>query len=315
MKRLVQVALFAATIITCAITPALAQLPRTISFQGVLGDATGALVPNGPAILDVAIYDAPTGGTALFTERLNVTVLDGVFNAIIGSSGSGIPVAVDFDKQYWLGVTVGGGVEIAPRTPFTSVPYALNAAVAQHSLTADRATNSDTATHATHSNTSDAVTGGFVTSLNGQQGVLEIMGAGATRVTRAGNQIIITSTDTSGGAIRRIDNFDGSLVIDPPQGPFITMFIREQGVQTHHLRDMSITTAKIIDGAVTTPKIGDGAVTTPKISNGAVTTEKIADNAVTTPKIADQAVTLSKINHAGALVPQAVISRARTRTR
>ncbi|HVK38531.1 MAG TPA: hypothetical protein VNA88_08380, partial [Candidatus Kapabacteria bacterium] len=279
-KLLTLTLLFAA-----ALSPALAQVPRTISFQGVLADASGVLVPDGSTQMTIAIYDVPAGGTALFSETLTVPVVRGVFNAVIGSSNpNGIPTSVAFDKQYWLGVRVGTGAELAPRTAFTSVPYALNAAMAERAQTAVTADSADWAMTAITSDTAGAVRGGHVISFNGQQGAIEILGAGATTVTRNGSQFIIRSTDTSSGGIRRIDNFDGSIVIDPPQGPFVTMFIREGGIQTHHIRDLSITTAKIIDLNVTTPKLANNAVTAAKVNTeGAPDGFALISNGTNTP--------------------------------
>jgi hypothetical protein len=276
-----------------ALTPAVAQIPRTISFQGVLADASGALIPDGPQDLTISIYDVSTGGTPLFSETQRVTVVRGVFNAIIGATDpAGIPAAIAFDQQYYLGVRVGSGTELAPRTPFTSVPYALNAAMAQRAIVADTAMWAQSAMTA---DTTANIRGGHVVSVNGQQGAIELLGQGATTVTRSGNQFIIRSTDTSSGGIRRIDNFDGSLVIDPPQGPFVTMFIREGGIQTHHLRDMSITSSKLAIGAVGTNQIADGAITNPKLAPNAVTSDKITDGTIVTADLADNSVTSPKI--------------------
>ena len=106
--------------------------PRTISFQGALADAAGNAVPDGVHAVRLAIYADSTGGAPLFVESHTVPVVRGIFNAIIGSSDvAGIPTTVPFDQQYYLGVTVDGGVELAPRIAFTSVPYAFNAANAQ----------------------------------------------------------------------------------------------------------------------------------------------------------------------------------------
>jgi hypothetical protein len=280
-------------VLSTAVVPAIAQIPRTISFQGVLADAAGTLIPDGPQDLTISIYDVATGGTPLFSETQRVTVVRGVFNAIIGATDpAGIPAAIAFDMPYYLGVRVGSGTELAPRTPFTSVPYALNAAMAQRAIVANTA---DTATWAMTADTTANIRGGHVVSVNGQQGAIEFLGQGATTVTRTGNQFIIRSTDTSSGGIRRIDNFDGSLVIDPPQGPFVTMFIREGGVQTHHLRDLSVTTSKLAIGAVGTNQIADAAITNPKLAPNAVTSDKIMDGTIVTADLADNSVTSPKI--------------------
>ncbi|MEP7219913.1 MAG: hypothetical protein ABI876_13405, partial [Bacteroidota bacterium] len=118
---------------TLAATPAIAQVPRQISFQGVLTDPAGTLVPDGNHSLTLKIYDASAGGNLLFTESQNVAVVRGVFNAIIGSN-TPIPTSMAFDRAYFLGVTVDGGTELAPRTAMTAVPYALRATTADQAL-------------------------------------------------------------------------------------------------------------------------------------------------------------------------------------
>jgi len=102
---------------------ALAQIPRTISYQGILADGSGTLVPDGNHTLTLRIYETSSGGSAIFTETHTVPVVRGVFNSIIGSS-TPIPPSMGFDKAYFLGVTVDGGAELSPRTAMTSVPYA-----------------------------------------------------------------------------------------------------------------------------------------------------------------------------------------------
>lgn len=57
-----------------------AQIPQTLSYQGVLKNAGGALVPNGDYPLTFNLYPAANGGTTLWTEVQTVSVMDGIFN-------------------------------------------------------------------------------------------------------------------------------------------------------------------------------------------------------------------------------------------
>lgn len=108
-----------------------AQMPRTLSYQGVLADNAGNLVADGVRTLALTLYDAATGGAAVFTETQTVTVVRGTFNAILGAAtAGGIPPVVAFDRAYFLGVRVDGGAELTPRVPLTASPYALRAAIA-----------------------------------------------------------------------------------------------------------------------------------------------------------------------------------------
>jgi hypothetical protein len=108
----------------------LAQTPRTISVQGVLAEPSGAFVADGEHRLRLTLYDAPTGGGAIYTETQRVSVSAGLFNVLLGEAGGGIPPTVAFDRAYFLGVAVDGGAELAPRTPMTTAPYAMRASVA-----------------------------------------------------------------------------------------------------------------------------------------------------------------------------------------
>jgi hypothetical protein len=185
MKRFSNSSLLVAVVLLTSASSLFSQAPRTIGYQGVLADQSGTFLPDGIHAVSVSLYETPTSGTALFTETASVTVLRGVFNIIIGSTGGGIPTTVSFDRAYFLGVSVDGNPELQPRTPMTAVPYALRAAVA------------DQATALTPGAT------GAVTSVNGASGALTIQGSGGTTVSSSGNIITIQggggATGTAGG--------------------------------------------------------------------------------------------------------------------
>ncbi len=99
------------------------QIPRTISYQGVLTDASGAPVPDGNYPLHFRLYQSPIGGSPIWMENQTVAVTDGIFNVTLGSLN---PLTLPFNTAYWLGVTVPPGPELTPRTPLTSTPYSLS---------------------------------------------------------------------------------------------------------------------------------------------------------------------------------------------
>lgn len=212
---------------------ATAQIPRTISYQGMILDGNNMPL-QGSHQLNISIYTAPNNGVALFTESHTVTVTNGIFSVIIGSVNA-VPVSMDFGAPYYLGVSVDGGTELQPRTPFASVPYAL------HAVLADGLTPGAT---------------GAVTSINGVEGDITLKGGGGTTVNKAGNVITISSSGAGGIGIQGVQALDGSMAITDPNGPVASIGVAEGG----------ITTAKLGDGSVTTAKIGDGSVTLPKIS-------------------------------------------------
>jgi|GEM_PF-2221798 len=62
--------------------------PTEINYQGVLTDQNGNPV-NGVRAMQIKIYDAPTGGTLLYSEDLgNVSVQDGIYSFAFGANGT-----------------------------------------------------------------------------------------------------------------------------------------------------------------------------------------------------------------------------------
>ena len=91
--------LFIMMMICCQM--ASAQIPRTLSYQGVLTDSLGTPKPDGSYGLTFRLYDAESGGSALWTEAKTLDVQRGLFSTQLGDQvafGSGLK----FDKQYWL---------------------------------------------------------------------------------------------------------------------------------------------------------------------------------------------------------------------
>jgi len=127
-----------ALMLILAASLSLAQVPKTISYQGVLTDASGTVVPDGNYNLTFRLYDVATGGTALWAEGQLVAVSKGIFNVILGSVA---PLNLPFNKPYYLGVTVGAGAELTPRMPLTSSGYSFRAANADsiNGIAANRA--------------------------------------------------------------------------------------------------------------------------------------------------------------------------------
>ena len=105
---------------------AAAQIPRTLSYQGVLKQADGSPVSATTATFTVALYDALAGGTRVWgpETHANQPLDAGVYTLMLGKTVSFASLA--FDKPYYLDVTVNG--MSMGRHELTSVPYALKAA-------------------------------------------------------------------------------------------------------------------------------------------------------------------------------------------
>ena len=77
---------------------------------------------NGNYILTFKLYTQAAGGPAVWSEIQSMSVLNGMFTAILGKVNS---FNLSFAYAYWLGITVGSGPEMAPRIELTAVPYAM----------------------------------------------------------------------------------------------------------------------------------------------------------------------------------------------
>lgn len=103
-------------------------LPQMINYQGVLTDGGGNPLDT-TVSMTFTIYDAYSGGTALWTESHgSIITVGGLFTVLLGSS-TPIPSTVFDEPNRWLGLAVGGDPEM-DREQMTSVPYAYRAGYA-----------------------------------------------------------------------------------------------------------------------------------------------------------------------------------------
>jgi hypothetical protein len=105
-----------------------ATTPGQINYQGLLLDSQGHPV-TGNVDLVFTIFDAPTGGVALWTEtHPGVAALDGVYDVVLGTTTPITPAIVAGGALY-LQIRVGTET-LSPRQRLVAVPYALRAAEA-----------------------------------------------------------------------------------------------------------------------------------------------------------------------------------------
>ena len=102
----------------------LAQVPQTMSYQGMLTDSEGQMVSDGTYRIAFRIYDQENEGNLLWEESQYVKVINGVFDVVLGEIN---PLNISFNQSYWLGVTISTGDELTPRIELTASPYSLNA--------------------------------------------------------------------------------------------------------------------------------------------------------------------------------------------
>lgn len=114
------------------ISTVLAQVPQTLSYQGLLTDATtGAPVSNASHQIQFNFYTNSTGtGTAVFSRGpLSVTTFQGLFTVILGNGQGTNNAALPNNlgsTQYYV-ETVADGNKLAPLVQLTAVPYAFMA--------------------------------------------------------------------------------------------------------------------------------------------------------------------------------------------
>ncbi|MCX6143540.1 MAG: hypothetical protein NTZ35_09985 [Ignavibacteriales bacterium] len=148
MSRSLATVFLAAVLVTLSLSPSFlqAQIPRIISYQGVLTDTTGHPKPDGTYSFTFALYAVATNGLPIWSETKSLPIHDGLFATLLGDHVA-FPDAVGFDKSYWLSVQVGNDL-LSPRLQFSAVAYSLNSTHASHSDTssyAASATRADTA--------------------------------------------------------------------------------------------------------------------------------------------------------------------------
>jgi hypothetical protein len=96
------------------------QVPQTLNYQGILTDQTGNIVPDDSYALTFKMYDTSATGSVLWEEMQVVNVSKGLFNVVLGKF---VPLNLTFNKQYYLGLSVGVGAELQPRIQLTSNAY------------------------------------------------------------------------------------------------------------------------------------------------------------------------------------------------
>jgi hypothetical protein len=112
--------------VVLATVSAWAQEPRVLSYQGILTDRDGRILPDGEYELQIRLYDRLDATEPIYSERQRVTSQHGVVYVLIGTVEP-LPERLTFDRVYYVGVSVNGSAELQPRTMLTAVPYALRA--------------------------------------------------------------------------------------------------------------------------------------------------------------------------------------------
>ncbi len=105
---------------------AFSQIPRTLSYQGVLTDSAGTPRADANYNFTFSLYDSGSGGVHLWSEAKSLQTKLGLFSTALGDV-TPFPDSLKFDRPYWLSIYVEGIGELSPRIPLTSVGYSMNA--------------------------------------------------------------------------------------------------------------------------------------------------------------------------------------------
>lgn len=257
-----------------------AQIPRQVSYQGLLSDSAGNFKPDGSYSISFRLYTSASGGSALWVETKTLQVRRGLFYTILGDV-TAFPGSVKFDQQYWLSIQVSGEAELTKRLQFTPVPYSITSIIsdtAKYSLTAPIQSRADTATLAL------SIVDGIVTTTKIADGAVtqSKLGSGVTLPPggAAGGDLIgtypnpsinvntITSEKIVDGSLQRIDVQSGfkAPYADTSDYAAAALPVGNAGgglagsYPSPLLANNSVTNAVIADGAVTNLKIAPGQV-------------------------------------------------------
>ncbi len=160
-------------VLICSIQTVRGQIPQTLSYQGVLTDANGAIVADGKYTLTFKLFDTDEGGKAIWSENQEVFIQNGLFNVALGSIS---PLDIPFDKPLWLAITVGKGSDTGQRMELTATPYSLFArTVADGAITGSKIANNE-----------------VVRSINSIKDNVKLTAGENVKITQNGSELIIS---------------------------------------------------------------------------------------------------------------------------
>jgi trimeric autotransporter adhesin len=268
--------------ILCIVIPlslAHAQIPRTLSYQGLLADSLGNPKPDGTYSFTFRLYESAMGGSPIWSEARTLSVTKGLFYTTLGDQVI-IGPSVAFDRPYWLGIQVSGNPELSTRMPLTASAYSITSIrsdTARFALTAPHQGLVDSAriagtipdnTVTTAKIVDGAITGAkvgngqVVKRLNGIADGVTLAAQGGATITSHNDTIIINAGSGGGGTgVQGVQNTNNTIDVINPNGPTVTVNVKNSGISTTQLADNSVTSAKIADGTIQFTDMGqNGAI-------------------------------------------------------
>ncbi len=297
-----------------------AQVPPTLSLQGLIPNTQAG--PNLAPSMTFRLYTSATGGTAIWSETQTVNLTSAgtakSFSVILGNTVS--LESIQFDRQYWVGITIGSGTELTPRIQLAISPYAVRShradsawAVASGAIDASALADGSittaklgdgaviTAKLADGSVTTPKLADAAVTSAKIADGTIvnaDVAAAAAIAYSKLNLTNSIVSADLTDGSVTSAKIADSAITnadIAASAAISYSKLSLTNSIQNSDLTANSVTTSKVANGTVTTSKLADSAVSGLKLLTYAVTDRHIADGAVTLPKINTSGATSGQV--------------------
>ena len=142
-------------LLACAMAAESQTVPYSFNYQGVLRGGSGELLGAVQKTVEFRLYSQAVSGTALWGRSYTVLLdTNGLFNVELTDANGSALVAnaklqtvISGSATLYLGLTVPGASEIAPRQQLLSVPYAMLAGDVRQTLGALTVNGTLTATN------------------------------------------------------------------------------------------------------------------------------------------------------------------------
>src|ERR1051325_10868716 len=112
------------------------DVPKIITYQGVLRNSDGTAVKDGEYTITMRMYGDQEGVKEVWKDTYTVQVKDGIFNLALGSGANALPESSALNQQLWLSMQIGNQDELRPFSAMSASAYALN--VPNKSISADK---------------------------------------------------------------------------------------------------------------------------------------------------------------------------------
>ncbi len=215
--------------LACAITANAQPVPYSFNYQGVLRGGSGEpLEPPLQRTVEFRLYDSASEGTLLWGRTYMVQLsTNGLFNVELSDAGTQLttlPHGTQYESlkdsiasgsEIYLGLTVEGSAEIAPRQKLLAVPFAMMAGDV-------RSTTGDLLVNGTLEATKGVHVNGTISATTSLQ-----VGSGASMAT-------LTATDTGALSVHKLDVTDGltvdgsTVVSDMTANGVVSLFSRKK---------------------------------------------------------------------------------------